>query len=162
MAFGMDDKFSAPDRVRGALQAAGLHPEIKQFAESTRTAQDAANAIGTTVGQIVKSLLFLSGDRPVMALVSGANQLDTAKLSRLTGREIRKADAATVRQATGYAIGGVPPVGFPNMIETYLDADLLQYEELWAAAGTPNHVFRTTPTELVTLTQARRADLKRA
>jgi prolyl-tRNA editing enzyme YbaK/EbsC (Cys-tRNA(Pro) deacylase) len=161
MAFDMNEQHSAPDRVRAALINAGLHPEIRQFAESTRTAQEAANALGISVGQIVKSLLFMSGERPVMALISGSNQLDTAKLSHLTGAEIRKADAATVRQATGYAIGGVPPLGFPSRIETYMDTDLLQYEEIWAAAGTPNHVFRTTPTELTTLTEATRADLKR-
>jgi prolyl-tRNA editing enzyme YbaK/EbsC (Cys-tRNA(Pro) deacylase) len=161
MAFDVNEQHSAPDRVRAALINAGLHPEIRQFAESTRTAQEAANALGISVAQIVKSLLFMSGERPVLALVSGSNHLDTAKLSQLTGAEIRKADAATVRQATGYAIGGVPPVGFPSRIQTYIDADLLQYEELWAAAGTPNHVFRTTPTELTTLTQATRADLKR-
>src|SRR2546423_11705395 len=161
MAFHMKEQHSAADRVRVALGNAGLHPEIRQFAESTRTAQEAANAIGVTVGQIVKSLLFMSGDRPVLALISGCNQLDTAKLSQLTGTDIRKADAATVRQVTGYAIGGVPPFGFPSRIQTYIDADLLQYEEIWAAAGTPNHVFRTTPTELTTLTQATPADLKR-
>jgi len=161
MAFDMNEQHSGPDRVRAALGKSGLHPEIRQFAESTRTAQEAANAIGVTVGQIVKSLLFMSGDRPVLALISGSNQLDTAKLSHLTGAEVRKADAATVRQATGYAIGGVPPVGFPSRIQTYIDADLLQYAEIWAAAGTPNHIFRTTPAELTTLTQATQADIKR-
>jgi prolyl-tRNA editing enzyme YbaK/EbsC (Cys-tRNA(Pro) deacylase) len=153
---------SAPDRVRAALQSAGLDVEVRQFAESTRTAQDAANAIGTTVGQIVKSLVFLSGDRPVLALVSGSNQLDTAKLGGLTGEEIRKADASAVREATGYAIGGVPPLGFALRIETYIDQDLMLYQEVWAAAGTPNHVFRTTPHDLLRLTGGKPADLKRS
>jgi prolyl-tRNA editing enzyme YbaK/EbsC (Cys-tRNA(Pro) deacylase) len=152
---------SAPDRVRAALRSAGLEVEVRQFAESTRTAQDAANAIGTTVGRIVKSLLFLSGERPVLALVSGSNQLDTAKLGRLTGDEIRKADAAAVREATGYAIGGVPPLGFALRIDTYIDQDLMLYDEVWAAAGTPNHVFRTTPQDLLRLTGGKPADLKR-
>jgi prolyl-tRNA editing enzyme YbaK/EbsC (Cys-tRNA(Pro) deacylase) len=152
---------SAPDRVRAALRRAGLDIEVRQFAESTRTAQDAANAIGTTVGQIVKSLLFLSGERPVLALVSGSNQLDTAKLGRLTGEEIRKADASAVREATGYTIGGVPPLGFALRIETYIDDDLMLYHEVWAAAGTPNHVFRTTPHDLLRLTGGKPADLKR-
>lgn len=153
------EQLSAPQRVLLSLREAGLQTEIRQFAESTRTAQDAAAAIGTTVGQIVKSLVFLSEDRPVLALVSGSNQLDPAKLSRLTGGEIRKADAASVRAATGYVIGGVPPAGFPRPIETFIDRDLLQYDEVWAAAGTPHHVFRTTPRELIQLTGGRAADL---
>jgi prolyl-tRNA editing enzyme YbaK/EbsC (Cys-tRNA(Pro) deacylase) len=152
---------SAAQRVEAALRAAGVHPEIKNFTASTRTAQDAANAIGTTVGQIVKSLVFVSDGEPVLALVSGSNQLDTAKLSVMTGGEIRKADAAVVRQATGYSIGGVPPLGFPRPIRTFIDRDLLQYAELWAAAGTPNDVFRTTGQELLTITKGRLADLTR-
>jgi prolyl-tRNA editing enzyme YbaK/EbsC (Cys-tRNA(Pro) deacylase) len=152
---------SAPDRVRAALRSAGLEVEVRQFAESTRTAQDAANAIGTTVGQIVKSLLFLSGERPVLALVSGSNQLDTGKLGRLTGEEIRKADAAAVREATGYAIGGVPPLGLALRIDTYIDRELMLYDEVWAAAGTPNHVFKATPQDLLRLTGGKPADLKR-
>lgn len=151
---------SAPDRVRAALRSAGLEIEVRQFAESTRTAQDAAHAIGTTVGQIVKSLVFLSGDQPVLALVSGSNQLDTAKLAAVTGAEIRKADASIVREATSYSIGGVPPYGFPTPIRTYIDRDLLQYEEVWAAAGTPNDVFRTTPSQLLALTTGTPVDIK--
>src|SRR5919205_191285 len=107
MAFAMNQQLSAPERVRTALTEAGMATEIRQFEASTRTAEDAARAIGTTVGQIVKSLVFLSGERPVLALVSGSNQLDLAGLASLTGEEIRKADAAAVRRATGYSIGGV-------------------------------------------------------
>ncbi|HEY9289265.1 MAG TPA: YbaK/EbsC family protein [Candidatus Dormibacteraeota bacterium] len=153
------EHLSAPQRVLATLRAAGLETEVREFAESTRTAQDAAAAIGTTVAQIVKSLVFLSGDRPVLALVSGSNQLDPAKLGRLTGGEVRKADAASVRGATGYVIGGVPPAGFPGPIDTYIDRDLLRYDELWAAAGTPHHVFRTTPKDLIRLTGGATADL---
>lgn len=162
MSFAMEQQLSAPDRVKAALHAAGVATEIRHFAASTRTAQDAANAIGTTVGQIVKSLLFLSGDEAVLALVSGSNQLDAAKLGALTGDEIRKADATVVRQTTGYSIGGVPPLGFPRPIRTFIDRDLWQYDEVWAAAGTPNDVFRTTADELIALTRGRPADLKRA
>lgn len=158
MAFLMD-QLSAPQRVLASLQEAGLQTEVREFAESTRTAQDAATAIGTSVSQIVKSLLFLSGDRPVLALVSGSDRLDVAKLSRLTGGEIRKADAVSVRAATGYVIGGVPPAGFPEPIETFIDRGLLRYQELWAAAGTPHHVFRTTPQDLIRLTRGDVADL---
>lgn len=158
----MEQAGSAPQRVLAALQRAGISAEVRRFEASTRTAQDAANAIGTNVGQIVKSLLFLAGDRPVLALMSGSNQLDPAKLAALTGLEIRKADAATVRQATGFAIGGVPPIGFPAPIQTYLDQDLMQYDEVWAAAGTPNHVFGIRPADLFRVTGALSADLKRA
>jgi prolyl-tRNA editing enzyme YbaK/EbsC (Cys-tRNA(Pro) deacylase) len=158
MAFLME-QLSPPERVLVSLREAGLQTELREFAQSTRTAQDAAAAIGTTVAQIVKSLVFLSGDRPVLALVSGSNRLDPAKLSRLTGKEIRKADAAVVRRETGYVIGGVPPAGFPQSIETYIDRDLLRYDEVWAAAGTPHHVFRTTPQELIRLTGGATVDL---
>lgn len=160
MAFGMDQRLSAPERVQAALSAAGVVARIEEFPASTRTAQDAAAAVGTRVGQIVKSLVFLAGDRPVLALVSGANQLDPARLAALTGVPIGKADADAVRQATGYAIGGVPPTGFPAPIPTFIDRDLLQYEVVWAAAGTPRHVFPVAPQELVRITGGTVADLK--
>src|SRR5207245_11088619 len=120
----------APRRARGAPA------EVRQLPASTRTAAEAAAAIGTTVGQIVKSLVFLSGTEPVLALVSGANRLALPHLSRMTGSAVGKADADAVRRATGYAIGGVPPVGFPAPISTYLDRDLLQYEPVLAGAAT--------------------------
>src|ERR1700694_406799 len=106
MAFAMDHRLSAPERVQAALSAAGVAARIEESPPSTRTAQDAATAVGTRVGQIVKSLVFLAGDAPVLALVSGANQLDTARLAVLTGASIGKADADAVRQATSYSIGG--------------------------------------------------------
>ena len=159
MALSMDQRLSAPDRVQAALSAAGIAASIEEFPSSTRTAQEAAAAVGTSVGQIVKSLLFLAGDAPVLALVSGANRLDTARLAALTGTQIGKADADAVRQATGYAIGGVPPTGFPAPITTFIDRDLLQYEVVWAAAGTPRHVFPIAPLDLVRITGGRVAEL---
>ncbi len=135
-----------------ALANAGLEPRIEEFPASTRTAQDAATAIGTSVGQIVKSLVFLSGDTPVLALMSGSNQLDLERLGALTGAPIRKADAAVVRHATSFAIGGVPPVGFPEPMPTFIDRDLLQYDTIWAAAGTPRHVFAIAPNDLTRIT----------
>lgn len=156
----VDQKSSAPDRVRAALSAAGIAARIEEFPSSTRTAQEAADAVGTSVGQIVKSLLFLAGAQPVLALVSGANRLDPARLAELTGLPIGKADADAVRRATGYAIGGVPPTGFPMPIPTFIDRDLLPYEVVWAAAGTPRHVFPIAPNELVRITGGRVADLK--
>lgn len=152
MALSMEPRFSAQDRVRAALRAAGVSIDIQEFGASTRTAQEAAAGVGTTVGRIVKSLVFVAGDQPVLALVSGSNRLDLQKLGVLIGASVRKADATFVRKATGDAIGGVPPVGFPSPIPTYVDRDLLQYDTVWAAAGTPRHVFSIAPAELVRLT----------
>ena len=160
MAFSMGHQLSAPERVQAALNAAGVNAPIQEFPASTRTAQDAAATVGTSVGQIVKSLVFLAGDSPVLALVSGVNRLDTERLGVLSGAAIDKADANRVRQATGYAIGGVPPTGFPAPIPTFIDRDLLQYDVVWAAAGTPRHVFPIAPTELLRITGGRVADLK--
>ena len=115
----------------------------REFPEVTRTAQDAAAAIGCTVGQIVKSLVFVRGDDPVLVLCSGANTVDAGRLG------LAKADADTVRRATGFAIGGVPPYGHPAPLETLVDEDLLGYDEVWAAAGTPRSVFPLTPAQLV-------------
>jgi prolyl-tRNA editing enzyme YbaK/EbsC (Cys-tRNA(Pro) deacylase) len=116
--------------------------------------------VGTSVGQIVKSLVFLAGGSPVVALVSGINRLDTQRLAELSGAVIAKADADAVRQATGYSIGGVPPIGFPAPIPTFIDRDLLQYDVVWAAAGTPRHVFPIAPQQLVRITGGTVADLK--
>ena len=160
MASQMEQQVSAPARVQAALTAAGVEARIEEFPSSTRTAQEAAATVGTTVGQIVKSLVFLAGDSPVMALVSGVNRLDTQRLAALSGAAIDKADADAVRQATGYSIGGVPPIGFPVPIPTFIDRDLLQYDVVWAAAGTPRHVFPIAPQELVRITGGQVADLR--
>ena len=157
----MEQELSAPDRVRAALVAAGISADIRHFEATTRTAQDAANAIGTTVGQIVKSLVFLAGTHPVLALVSGSNQLDVDKFAALTGERISKADADAVRRATSFAIGGVPPLGFPGHIPAYVDRDFFSYDVVWAAAGTPHHVFPIPPVELIRVTSGTVADLRR-
>ena len=136
-------------RVADALAAAGLDAEIKEFAESTRTADEAARAVGAAVGQIVKSLVFLAGGQPILALVSGANRVDSAKLAAAAGAPITRADPDTVREATGYAIGGVPPLGHSTPLPTYFDRDLLRYAVVWAAAGAPNAVFRVAPGDLL-------------
>jgi prolyl-tRNA editing enzyme YbaK/EbsC (Cys-tRNA(Pro) deacylase) len=159
MDFSMEHQLSPPDRVQAALTTAGVDARIQEFPSSTRTAAEAAATVGTSVAQIVKSLLFLAGDSPVLALVSGVNRLDTDRLGELTGSVISKADANTVRQATGYAIGGVPPLGFPAPIPTFIDRDLLQFEVVWAAAGTPRHVFPIAPQQLLRITGGRVADL---
>jgi len=159
MDFSMDDQLSPPDRVQAALAAAGVDARIQEFPSSTRTAAEAAATVGTSVAQIVKSLVFLAGDAPVLALVSGVNRLDTERLGALTSAAIGKADANTVRQATGYAIGGVPPLGFPTPLPTFIDRDLLEYDVVWAAAGTPRHVFPIAPHDLLRITRGRVADL---
>lgn len=151
----------AVERVRAALREKGVDTEIMEFAQSTRTAQEAADAIGTSVAQIVKSLVFVAGGQPFLALVSGANQADTGKLSALMGAPVARADARTVREATGFAIGGVPPVGHAKSLVTYIDEDLLKFEEVYAAAGTPHHIFRITPQELVRITGGRVVALAR-
>ncbi len=136
-------------RVQAALAQAGLDVQIVRVDEIARTAEGAATAVGATVGQIVKSLVFLSGGAPVMALVSGSNRLDTDKLAAETGGAITRADAATVRDATGYAIGGIPPLGHAKALPVYCDLDLLLHDVVWAAAGTPDTVFAVSPHQLV-------------
>jgi Cys-tRNA(Pro) deacylase len=149
----------AARRVADALAAAGVDAQVRAYAESTRTAEDAAAAVGANVGQIVKSLVFLAEGRPILALVSGANRLDTAKLAQVTGGKITRATADTVREATGYAIGGVPPIGLATPLPVYCDRDLLQYAEVWAAAGTPHTVFSVAPETLARISAAQVVDL---
>ena len=151
---------SATDRVRETLAALGIATEIVEFPQGTRTAQDAATAIGTTLGQIVKSLVFLADGRPVLVLTSGRNRVDTAKLARAIGaNRIERADADRVRAETGFAIGGVPPVGHATPMETFIDQDLLAYDVIFAAAGTPTAIFPIAPGELIRATDGRSADL---
>ena len=147
-------------RVRYALAPAELHSEIVEYAETTKTAQAAADALGTTVERIVKSLVFLADGEPLVVLASGINRVDTGRIGRELGRHIDRADAARVRAATGFAIGGVAPVGYPAPVETLIDRDLLQYDVVWAAAGTPHHVFPIAPADLVRVTGGRVADVR--
>jgi Cys-tRNA(Pro) deacylase len=150
-------------KVAEAAQALGLTLTIKEFAATTRTAEDAAQAIGCTVAQIVKSLLFVVNDQPVLALVSGPNRLDEKKLAALCGvgpKKVHRANAEIVRQATGFAIGGVPPLGHSQKLPVYIDQDFWRFELIWAAAGTPNTVFSITPDTLAQVTGGWVADLK--
>jgi Cys-tRNA(Pro) deacylase len=140
-------------RVARAAERLGLTIELREFPEGTRTAEEAARAVGVAVGQIVKSLVFTLDGALVMALVSGANRLhEPALAATLGGEVVGRADAAGVRAATGYAIGGVPPFGHPTSLPTAIDEDLLTYDEVWAAAGTPRDVFAIAPADLVRLT----------
>lgn len=140
----------AIDRFTAAANARGLDPRITRFPEGTKTADDAARAIGCEVGQIVKSLVFVSGDTPVVALVSGANRVDTAKLAAAAGfGPVRRASPEEARAATGFAVGGTPPFGHPQPVPTFVDPDLLSHTQIWAAAGTPDSVFPLAPSQLV-------------
>jgi prolyl-tRNA editing enzyme YbaK/EbsC (Cys-tRNA(Pro) deacylase) len=151
----------AIDRFLEAARVLGHPVEVRCFPEGTRTAADAARAIGCEVGQIVKSLVFVADDRPVLALTSGANRVDVRRLASLVGASsVRRADPDEARAATGFAVGGTPPFGHPDRIRAFIDRDLLGHEEIWAAAGTPDSVFRTTPGELRRTSMAEVADLK--
>ena len=151
----------AAARVQAALRALGVESEVIRLAESARTAAEAAAACGVSVGQIVKSLVFVAGDEPILVLVSGVNQADERRLAALSGQSVRRADANVVRGSTGYAIGGVPPVGHPRPLRVFIDRDLLGHERLIAAAGTPHAVFPITPAELCRVTGGAVVDLKR-
>ncbi len=144
-------------RVQAAGQDMGLDIIVIEFEESTRTAEDAAAAAGCKVGQIVKSLVFTVASDPVICLVSGSNRLDDRKLAGWAGvgrKKVKRASADEVRAATGYAIGGVAPFGYPQPLPVLCDADLLQYVMIWAAAGTPKAVFQVRPQALVEATEA--------
>jgi prolyl-tRNA editing enzyme YbaK/EbsC (Cys-tRNA(Pro) deacylase) len=141
------------------LEAQGLDLGIRTYPAGTRTADDAARAIGCEVAQIVKSLVFTAGGEPVVVLMSGANRLDTARLEALTGAPIGKADAALARQATGYAIGGVPPFGHATRLPVFMDRDLAGHDVVWAAAGRPDAVFPIEPGRLAELSEARVEEL---
>ncbi len=159
----MSEELSASAmKVQAALQALGLECQVVELPGSTRTAVEAAQAVGCQVGQIVKSLMFRgkSSGRPLLALVSGSNRVDEKKLSALAGEATEKADAEFTRLHTGFAIGGVPPLGHVEPITTFVDEDLLQYPEVWAAAGTPHAVFRILPADLARASGGRTALVK--
>lgn len=146
-------RISAIERVRAALDRLRLPCEIREFPASTRTAQDAAQAVGTSVAQIVKSLVFLADARPVLVLASGANRVDVGKVARLVGASrVEKATAETTRRVTGFSIGGVPPVGHAAPLPVYIDETLLAHPVVYAAAGTPHAVFAIAPADLIRAT----------
>jgi prolyl-tRNA editing enzyme YbaK/EbsC (Cys-tRNA(Pro) deacylase) len=148
------------ERVRAALLAAGHPDTIAEFPATTRTAADAAAAIGCTVAQIAKSIVFRAGDRAAVAIVSGINRVDMAKVAAVLGVALKRADGAWVRERTGFAIGGVAPVGHVAPPLLVFDRDLLALHPIWAAAGTPHHVFRTEAALLARITAAPVADLR--
>lgn len=153
---------SSAQLVQDALSAKGIRTRVLELQESTRTAQQAAQTIGCEVGQIIKSLVFRTqqSNQPILALVSGANRVNEKLLATVIGEPIEKASAEYVREVTGYAIGGIPPLGHRQIIKTIIDEDLLDYKELWAAAGTPFAVFNIKTSDLNTLTNGEVVKIK--
>jgi prolyl-tRNA editing enzyme YbaK/EbsC (Cys-tRNA(Pro) deacylase) len=149
-------------KFQEALNSLGYEFTVIEFTESTRTAQEAADRVGCTLGQIVKSLIFKgqSTGKPILVLTSGSNRVNEKQVSVYVGESIGRADAEFVRAATGYAIGGVAPIGYLQPMDTYLDEDLLQYATLWAAAGTPKAVFELTPDALQKMTGGKAVRVK--
>jgi prolyl-tRNA editing enzyme YbaK/EbsC (Cys-tRNA(Pro) deacylase) len=149
-------------KVQDALNALGYSFTVIESELHTRTAQQAADAVGCTLGQITKSLIFkgqVTG-KPILVLTSGTNRVDEERIGTYAREPIGRADPDFVRAVTGFAIGGIPPVTHTQQMETYLDEDLMQYKSIWAAAGTPNSLFELTPTALKTMTGGRVARVK--
>jgi prolyl-tRNA editing enzyme YbaK/EbsC (Cys-tRNA(Pro) deacylase) len=149
-------------QVQNQLTSLGYPNQVVEMPASTRTAAEAAQAVGCSVEQIAKSILFKAGQsgKAVLVVTSGTNRVDEKKVRDLIGEPVKKADADFVRQQTGFAIGGVPPLGHANPILILVDEDLLKYQDIWAAAGTPFAVFKLTPTQLVQMTAARVANVR--
>lgn len=149
-------------KIQDLLTEQGYNLTVIEHVESTRTAQEAADRAGCTLGQITKSLIFRGRDsgKPILVLTSGANRVNEKRIAEYAGEHIGRADADFVRAVTGFAIGGVPPLGHAQEMETYLDEDLLQYATIWAAAGTPNAIFELTPAELQSMTGGKSVGVK--
>jgi prolyl-tRNA editing enzyme YbaK/EbsC (Cys-tRNA(Pro) deacylase) len=150
----MNELSQSAQKVQAALQDLGMPCRVVELPGSTRTAVEAAQAVNCQVGQIVKSLIFMTVEtrRPVLVIACGINRVNEKRIAELIGEGILKADADFVRDHTGYAIGGVPPVGLANQVLTFIDEDLLSYDQVWAAAGTPHAVFALNPGDLKRMT----------
>ncbi|MBC8365611.1 MAG: YbaK/EbsC family protein [Actinobacteria bacterium] len=149
----------AVERFVTSASGLGIEVAVRRCPEGTRTAVDAAAAVGCVVGQIVKSLVLMAGDRPVLVLCSGANRVDLVRVGAEFDGDVRMANADEVRAATGFAIGGAPPFGHPAPLPTLIDPDLLGYDEVWAAAGRPDSVFPLSPEALVEGSGARTVEV---
>ena len=149
-------------KIQDLINSLGYNYSVIEHAESTRTAQEAADRAGCELGQIVKSLIFKgkSTNKPIMVLTSGANRVDEKRIREYAGEGIGKADADFVRAVTGFAIGGVPPLGHIQKMETYIDEDFLQYQTIWAAAGTPNAIFELKTEDLQKMTEGKVVQVK--
>ena len=153
---------SSAQKIQDLLNSLGYNYIVIEHAESTRTAQEAADRAGCELGQIVKSLIFKGKEsgKPILVLTSGANRVDEKRISEYAGEHISRANANFVRAVTGFAIGGVPPVGHVQKMETYLDEDFLTYQTIWAAAGTPNAIFELKTEDLQKMTNGRIAQVR--
>lgn len=149
-------------KVQEVLNARGFDCQVVELSESTHTAREAAQAIGCRVEQIVKSLVFMGAhtETPILVVASGSNRVNEKRLAQLVGEPIARASADFVRQHTGFAVGGVPPVGHVETLATFIDEDLMQFPEIWAAAGTPFAVFRLTPHDLQKMTGGQVVSIK--
>jgi prolyl-tRNA editing enzyme YbaK/EbsC (Cys-tRNA(Pro) deacylase) len=148
---------SSAQKIQDILDSLESNYKVIEFSESTRTAQEAADRVSCQLGQIVKSMIFKgqATNKAILVLTSGSNRVDEKKISQYAGETVTRADPDFVRMITGFAIGGVPPVGHAQPLETYLDDDLLQYSKVWAAAGTPKAIFELTSSDLVKITHGR-------
>jgi Cys-tRNA(Pro) deacylase len=153
---------SSAQRVQSALNEHNLELRVVELPGSTRTSQEAADTIGCEVSQIAKSIIFRGkeSETPILVIASGENRVSERKLKSIVGEKVEKPDAEFVLEETGYAIGGIPPVGHKNDIVTYIDEDLMDHKVIWAAAGTPNAVFSLTPQELLEITNGEIIDVK--
>lgn len=158
----MNQLSSSAQKIQNLLNALGYDYSVIEHAESTRTAQEAADRAGCELGQIVKSLIFRgkTSGKPILVLTSGANRVDEKRISEYAGESIGRADADFVRSVTGFAIGGVPPIGHNEKMETYIDEDFLPYQTIWAAAGTPNAIFELKTEDLQKMTDGKILQVK--
>ncbi|HWR08299.1 YbaK/EbsC family protein, partial [Sporomusa sp.] len=149
-------------KIQEALNKYGLELKVVTMQDSTRTCVEAANTIGCEVGQIVKSMIFRgkTSGAPVLIVASGNNRINEKKMKEYLGEAVSRPDANYVQETTGFAIGGIPPIGHVNQLKCFIDSDLFQYSEVWAAAGTPFDVFCLTPEQLATITQGKIIDVK--
>ena len=158
----MNQLSPSAQKVQDTLNDLGFHLQVIEFEQTTRTSAEAAQAVGCEVGQIAKSLIFKGkqSGKAILIIASGANRVDEKKIKSILGEKVEKPDADFVREQTGFVIGGVPPVGHTQKLETLIDEDLLKFEVIWGAAGTPNAVFKLTPQELVKMTGGKIANIK--
>jgi prolyl-tRNA editing enzyme YbaK/EbsC (Cys-tRNA(Pro) deacylase) len=158
----MDTLSPSAQKIQNLLNSLGYSYTVVEHAESTRTAQEAADRAGCELGQIVKSLIFKGKEsgKPILVLASGPNRVNEKRIGEFTGEAIVKPDADFVRAVTGFVIGGVPPIGHAEKMETYLDEDFLQYPTIWAAAGTPNAIFELKTSDLQAMTDGKVVSIK--
>jgi prolyl-tRNA editing enzyme YbaK/EbsC (Cys-tRNA(Pro) deacylase) len=154
--------YASAKKVQDSLNSQGFQCQVVELPQITRTAREAAKAIGCRVEQIAKSLVFrrVNTNKPILVVASGSNRVNENRLGEQVSEPVEIADADYTRERTGFVIGGVPPIGHVERLETFLDEDLLQYDEIWAAAGHPHAVFRLTPSDLVKMTEGQVISIK--